>query len=237
MVRSGNKYIILPINEQYCPCSSNLNPIKVIKIFWNSSWWLLNAWWSYLSVCNNSCCTSQFSATTGDPFCLLVFWNKRQADLHPAGWYVGQAAETEPQALPPWTLLEVSWVCIIENGSPPNHHQNPLTVIRKKGVWNGRKWTATGRIWFHWGEVWWSSTAIINGQLGTFLMWLLKFGNSPFCGIVWFSPLTDWSTVSCCTWSPCSWFRIPMFCFILCASISHWPLFTVISSSHKYWYL
>lgn len=49
---------------------------------------------------------------SGDPLCLLGIRPERQADLHPAGRHAGEAAQTQPQAVPPGTLLEVCRVGI-----------------------------------------------------------------------------------------------------------------------------
>lgn len=49
---------------------------------------------------------------SGDPVRLLGVRPEGQADLHPAGRHAGEAAQAEPQAVSPRTLLEVSRVGI-----------------------------------------------------------------------------------------------------------------------------
>jgi len=49
---------------------------------------------------------------SGDPLRLLGVRPEGEADLHPAGRHAGEAAQTQPQALPPRTLLEVCRVGI-----------------------------------------------------------------------------------------------------------------------------
>lgn len=44
----------------------------------------------------------------GDPVCLLGFQPAGETQLQPADGHAGEAAQAEPQALPPWALLEVS---------------------------------------------------------------------------------------------------------------------------------
>lgn len=51
---------------------------------------------------------------TGDSIFLLVHRSRQQADLHPAGRHAGEAPQTEPKALPPWALLEITRVRILE---------------------------------------------------------------------------------------------------------------------------
>lgn len=48
----------------------------------------------------------------GNPLGLLVLRPEGAAHLHPAGRHAGEAAQAEPQALPPRTLLEVCRVGI-----------------------------------------------------------------------------------------------------------------------------
>lgn len=58
------------------------------------------------------CIDSEWFVVSGDPLCLLGVRPERQAHLHPAGRHAWEAAQTQPQALPPWTLLEICRVGI-----------------------------------------------------------------------------------------------------------------------------
>lgn len=51
---------------------------------------------------------------SGNPFCLLGVRLERKADLYAAGWHAGEATQTQPQTVPPWTFLEVCRVGIPE---------------------------------------------------------------------------------------------------------------------------
>lgn len=62
------------------------------------------------SVC--TALTPRCLAVSGDPLCLLGVRPERQAHLHPAGRHAGEAAQTQPQAVSPRTLLEVCRVGI-----------------------------------------------------------------------------------------------------------------------------
>lgn len=51
---------------------------------------------------------------TGNPVFLLVHRSRQQADLHPAGRHAGEAPKTQPTPVPPWALLEITRVRILE---------------------------------------------------------------------------------------------------------------------------
>lgn len=50
----------------------------------------------------------------GNPVCLLGLRPEGAAHLHPTGRHAGEAAQTQPETVPPWTLLEVCRVRILE---------------------------------------------------------------------------------------------------------------------------
>lgn len=66
------------------------------------------------SQCFVRCIDTKRFVVSGDPVCLLVVRPEREADVHPAGRHAGEAAQTQPQAVPPRALLEVCRVGIPE---------------------------------------------------------------------------------------------------------------------------
>lgn len=65
------------------------------------------------SQSTSSSCVTPLS---GDPVSMLGVWPARKAHIHTAGRYAGETAQAQPQALTPWTLLEIRRVRIVSIG-------------------------------------------------------------------------------------------------------------------------